>query len=160
MYKRQDYIGKVCFDGNPIDTFDLTQWSVLRQTKISAVFQTLALFPDLTALENIMVKNDLTDHKTLDDIISMLTDLGMAAFKDQKTGDLSLGQQQRVAIIRSLCQPFEWLLLDEPFSHLDEDNIQKSITLMQREIRDNQAGVILTTLGPDYGLTDYQVLNL
>ena len=62
-----------------------------------------------------------------------------------------MGQQQRVAIIRALAQPFEWILLDEPFSHLDEENTQKCLTLIHQRCDEQRAGFILTTLGDDHG---------
>jgi ABC-type phosphate/phosphonate transport system ATPase subunit len=66
---------------------------------------------------------------------------------EQKCGLLSMGQQQRVAIIRALCQPFEWLILDEPFSHLDIENTQRSLKLIDERCNHLKAGFVLTSLG-------------
>jgi ABC-type sugar transport system ATPase subunit len=65
----------------------------------------------------------------------------------QSCGLLSMGQQQRVAIIRALCQPFELILLDEPFSHLDEENTQRCITMINERCDTLNAGFVLTSLG-------------
>jgi ABC-type cobalamin/Fe3+-siderophores transport system ATPase subunit len=62
-----------------------------------------------------------------------------------------MGQQQRVAIIRALCQPFEILLMDEPFSHLDAENSLKCLTLINKRCDEIGAGFVLTTLGDDHG---------
>jgi putative ABC transport system ATP-binding protein len=58
-----------------------------------------------------------------------------------------MGQQQRIALIRALVQPFKWLLLDEPFSHLDTENTLKMEQLIDRYCQKNGAGLILTSLG-------------
>jgi putative ABC transport system ATP-binding protein len=57
-----------------------------------------------------------------------------------------MGQQQRVAIIRALAQPFEWIVLDEPFSHLDHKNAQIAYSLIEKNCNNQDAGFILTTL--------------
>ncbi|MBZ0099885.1 MAG: ABC transporter ATP-binding protein, partial [Taibaiella sp.] len=59
---------------------------------------------------------------------------------------LSAGEQQRVAIVRALSQPFEWLLLDEPFSHLDFFNRQKAVALIKEVAGYTRAGIIVTSV--------------
>src|SRR6185295_14901973 len=115
---RKDFSGTIRF-GND-SSISLKQWSELRNKKIAVVFQDLRLFPQLTAMENIQLKNSFSKSKTEEEIIQLAAKLGIDHKLKSKCGNLSLGQQQRVAIIRSLCQPFEFLLLDEPFSHLDD----------------------------------------
>ena len=58
---------------------------------------------------------------------------------------LSVGEKQRVAITRALIRPFTWLILDEPFSHLDKKNIQICIELIESNLNENNAGLILTS---------------
>lgn len=60
---------------------------------------------------------------------------------------LSIGQQQRVAIIRALCQPFDFILLDEPVSHLDEMNNRLAAKLIAEEAASQGAGIISTSVG-------------
>lgn len=145
---RRDYEGNVLMDGKDIGDFSIAHWTMLRQEFLSAVFQDLRLFPQLTALENITLKNKLTDALTAEQIYAMAEQLGISARMGQKCGTLSLGQQQRVAIIRALAQPFRFLLLDEPFSHLDEDNSQKACAMIEEACKKNSAGLLLTSLGP------------
>jgi putative ABC transport system ATP-binding protein len=124
---------------------------------VSYIFQDFKLFPSLTVWENLVLKNELTQHKTDEAMQAMLQKVGLWAKKDQLIIELSLGQRQRIAIVRALCQPFEWLLLDEPFSHLDESNISILTTLINEELIKNNAGMILTSLGSDY-LFEYDTL--
>lgn len=157
---RKDYDGTILLDGEDIATFGLDQWIKLRRDKLSIVFQDLQLFPDLTVMENLELKNELTNHKSNHDILDMLELLGIPDKKNQPCKTLSLGQQQRVAIIRSLLQPFEVLLMDEPFSHLDEHNASIALDLIAKETDANAGGFILTTLGSHHGFQYEQELKL
>ena len=105
-------------------------------------------FPELTALENVQIKNNLTGHKSQAEIEEMLDSVLPAGKKHQPLRTLSLGQRQRVAAVRALCQPFEFLLLDEPFSHLDHETSQTVATMVQREVEVQGAALILTALDP------------
>src|SRR5690606_1149836 len=144
---RKDFDGEISINGRDISLLTLDEWIELRRDKISAVFQDLQLFPDLTVWENLQLKNSLTQHQTDERINEMLNILGIGNKKQQSCGTLSLGQQQRVAIIRALLQPFDLLLLDEPFSHLDEHNAALALELILEETERNKGGFILTTLG-------------
>ncbi len=144
---RHDYSGNVFFDGKDIKDFSIHDWTKLRQHFFSVVFQELKLFPQLTAIENIRIKNELTDTLKEEEIISMAEQLGVSHRLHQKCGTLSLGQQQRIAIIRALAQPFKFILLDEPFSHLDEENSRKACAMISNACKKNQAGLLLTSLG-------------
>lgn len=118
----------------------------LRISLLSYTFQDLCLFPQLTALENVQLKNCLTDFKTTDEIERMLDALLPAGKKNQQVATLSLGQRQRVAIVRALCQPFAFLLLDEPFSHLDSQTAAAAADLIKEEVERQKAGLIVTAL--------------
>jgi ABC-type lipoprotein export system ATPase subunit len=63
---------------------------------------------------------------------------------------LSFGQKQRVAIIRALCQPFDFLLLDEAFSHLDEANYSVACRLIAEEVKSQHAALLVASLGEPY----------
>lgn len=143
---RRDYRGKVYLDGSDILDFTWKDWSVLRKTKLSFIFQGLELFDTLTALENIQLKNAISRYQTLKRIEAMAEVLGMTPFLHRKAGILSFGQQQRVAILRALCQPFEYLLADECFSHIDQENITRAYQVIGEECDRQGAGLILTSL--------------
>jgi len=157
---RNDYSGNISIDGKDISSLSLDEWIQLRQDKLSVIFQDLQLFPDLNVLENLKLKNDLTNHQSDARIVEMLNLLGIGDKQEQMCGTLSLGQQQRVAIIRALLQPFELLLMDEPFSHLDENNASIALKLIVEETNKNKAGFLLTTLGSSHGYEYEQELTL
>ena len=149
-----NFDGKIEFDNNNDSILDI------RKLKLSYVFQDFKLFSRLTLWENIKIKNNLTNFKTDPAILSLIDKLGLLEKKDQLAETLSLGQRQRVAIIRSLCQPFDLLLLDEPFSHLDESNIEILTTIINQELANQKAGFIMTTLNNEYLFKYDKILNL
>ena len=113
----QPSVGKIQLDG--------MQMAGLPADKrpVNTVFQQYALFPHMTVTENISygIKND-KDSKTLSQV-SSLTDLmlmcGIYHLRDRYPDELSGGEQQRVALARSLAPKPKILLMDEPFSNLD-----------------------------------------
>jgi ABC-type lipoprotein export system ATPase subunit len=160
MGLRSDYSGTVLIDGKNQKDITLDQWSDLRQNKLAFLAQDMRLFPNMTLIENLLIKNKLTDSKTEAEINSMLQALEMDHKKSQMAGTLSLGQQQRVALIRSLLQPFELLLMDEPFSHIDEANIDKALKIILDECAHQKAGYVLTSLGSEHGIENNKTILL
>lgn len=130
---RDDYKGKLLFDSRDVREFTISDWQEIRRRNIAYLPQELDLFPELTAWENIQLKNKLTSHLSDAEIENCLEELGIASRRDYPAGRMSIGQQQRVAIIRSICQPFDFILLDEPVSHLDEDNNRIAAAIIGRE---------------------------
>ena len=90
----------------------------------------------------------------------MAAELGITHILEQKAGLCSYGEQQRIAIIRALIQPFSWLIMDEPFSHLDNANIINAAQLIQRECTKRGAGLVITDLEHDTHFTYTRELNL
>lgn len=157
---RTDYDGEILFDGRNIREFTIEQWCALRQRSLAYLPQEMRLFPELTVRENIDVKNRLTGFRTSSEIEEMLGSLGLADRLDSRAGILSIGQQQRVAIVRALCQPFDFLLVDEPVSHLDARNNGAVASLIVSEASRLGAAVIATSVGNKLTLDDYTLLKL
>ena len=111
------------------------------------MFQELRLFPELTAYENVDIKNRLTNHVSRKQVEAWFEWLGIADKMMEKIGRMSFGQQQRVALIRALVQPFDFLLADEPISHLDDRNAQAMASLLNEEADRQGASVIATSIG-------------
>jgi ABC-type lipoprotein export system ATPase subunit len=150
---RRDYSGNIFFDEKDIAAFSIVDWVEIRARKISTVHQDLQLFSNLTAIENILIKNELTQIFTKVEIENFLKQVDLLDRKDQLVATMSMGQKQRIAIIRALCQPFEWIILDEPFSHLDDENSRICFDLIQNRCNEINAGFILTSLDP---VNDFQ----
>lgn len=157
---RHDYTGDICFDVNNIQSFCVNDWVNIRQLHISHLFQELRLFPELTAIENIFIKNNLTKYKSHNEIKEWFERLGIADKLNAKVGCMSFGQQQRVAMIRALVQPFDFLLLDEPISHLDDTNSAIMADIMMNEAKKQGAGVIVTSIGKHMNLNYDQTFCL
>lgn len=147
---RNDYDGTVTLNGKDVRNFGANDWAACRQQQLSIVFQDLRLFPQLTGLENIQLKNGQANTVNETDIQKWSSRLGMTPFLNQSAATLSYGQRQRIAILRALCQPFDMLLLDEPFSHLDEENTNLASALIKETCAKRQAGFVLVSLGEEY----------
>jgi putative ABC transport system ATP-binding protein len=143
---RKDYKGNILFNNKNIAGFDAEEIAGYRSSHLSIVFQDLRLFADHTAYENIHIKKILNPFCTEDSIFEMAERLGISNKLNQPAGICSYGEQQRIAIIRALQQPFDFLILDEPFSHLDENNSKKAMALIEEEVKKRNAGIILADL--------------
>ena len=157
---RQDYSGTIAFDGKDIRTFTIAQWGDIRQHNIAYLPQDMRLFGELTAMENVELKNRLTGFKNREEIIKLFEALGIADKVDSLASKLSIGQQQRVAIIRTLCQPCDFILLDEPVSHLDDENNRIVADLITQEASHQGAGIIATSVGNHLKMNVDKVFNL
>ena len=157
---RIDYSGVMQFDGTDIRTLSVEQWCDVRKNHIAYLPQDLRLFPELTAIEKIQLKNRLTNFKTEKEIISYFERLGIPEKVNSLVGKLSIGQQQRVAIIRALCQPADFILLDEPVSHLDEANNAIVAQMVTEEAARQGAGVISTSVGNNVKISVDKELKL
>ena len=162
IYKlRKDFEGEVLWNKKSLSLIKQNELAVLRQQNISIIFQDLRLFPNLTARENIELNRVLQQPIYESNIINeMAEQLGISSILNQKAAMCSYGEQQRIAIIRSLMQPFNWLIMDEPFSHLDKNNIDKAAALVESECKKRNAGFILTDLEDDEHFIYTTQLNL
>jgi len=157
---RRDYEGTILFDGQDVRGYDPEKWSQLRRSAIAYLPQQLSLFPELTAIDNVLIKNRLTDYYSEADIRHMLEQLEIGNRADTPAGRLSIGQQQRVAIVRALAQPFDFLLLDEPVSHLDARNNNVVAGMITSHAESRQASVIATSVGNHLSIDSYKTLRL
>jgi len=143
---RQDYNGAILYGDRNIKQFGAEDFALHRKDHISVVFQDLRLFPEQTVGENLEIKRQLNPFHPAEMIKEMAERLGIGNKLQSKAKICSYGEQQRIAIIRSLLQPFDFLLLDEPFSHLDTNNSQKAMELMLEEAKQREACIIFADL--------------
>ena len=157
---RHDYQGTILFDEEDVRSYTIKQWNRIRKKHFALLWQELRLFPELTALENVQIKNCLTRFQKKKQILEWFDMLGITEKLNAKVECLSYGQQQRVALVRALCQPFDFLLLDEPVSHLDDSNSEIMERVVMAEVKRQGAGVIATSIGKRIELPYDQVFNL
>lgn len=143
---RKDYSGMIRVDGRDISTFDDLEWSQMRKHHFSTVFQGLELFDELTAMENIMIKNRQTDYYSAAVISELASVFDIVHHLERPAGFMSYGQKQRVAVIRALCQPFSFLFADEIFSHLDTALSETIFSVVISECQKRKAGLLFTAL--------------
>lgn len=143
---RKDYLGSIEYGNKNIRHFTNEDLASLRKNSVSVVFQDLRLFPDQTVLQNLEIKRQLNPYHPPEKIPEMAEKLGIGKKLNSKAGTCSYGEQQRVAIIRSLLQPYEILLLDEPFSHLDTANSQLAMELMLEETKKRNGTIVFADL--------------
>ena len=157
---RQDYSGSIAFDSQDIRSMTVAQWCDVRQRHIAYLPQDMRLFDELTAMENVELKNRLTGFKGRDEILKLFEAMGIPDKVDSLASKLSIGQQKRVAIIRALCQPYDFIMLDEPVSHLDEENNRTVADIIVNEASRQGAGIIATSVGNHLQMDVDTIFNL
>ncbi|QNL21721.1 ATP-binding cassette domain-containing protein [Hyphobacterium sp. CCMP332] len=150
----KDYNGLIEYEGKLLKDVRTDQLSKFRFMDWSLVFQNLALFKDLSLEENLNIRGDS------EDCMEWLHQLGLEDKLYQRVGHLSYGERQRLAIIKSLNRPYNFLIMDEPFSHLDAELKKKALQLIERDVKIKNASLIIFDLENDPRYIDYQKLML
>ena len=120
--------GSVFFNGR--DLLSKPPW----KRPVSSMFQSDNLFPHLSVKQNLMLGIN-NNSKNIENIENKLTFLNIFSLFDRKSNELSGGELQRVALIKTLLRERPILLLDEPFSALDTDMIKKASLLIEEHTR-------------------------
>ena len=165
---RRDYSGTILFDDRDIRELSVGEWSGLRCRSLAMMFQGLRLFPELSAVDNVRLKNNLTGRRSEAEIAWLFEALGIAEKRETPVSKLSFGQQQRVAIARAMAADPEIIYFDEPtsaldpepMSHLDERNAAVMAGILLEEVRTNGTGVIVTSVGKRFEIEYDKVFSL
>ncbi|UJR82762.1 ABC transporter ATP-binding protein [Sandaracinus amylolyticus] len=142
--------GDVRVDGASIVHLRDRHRTELRRTKIGFVFQELALVPDMTLDENVLLPLVPTGGATRDErarATSLLERFGLASKAEARASKLSGGERQRGAIVRALVRDPRVLLLDEPTAHLDAANATEVVALLA-SLRDEGRAIVCATHDP------------
>lgn len=157
---RQDYTGAIYIDNQELSRIEIEAFTQIRRIDISTVFQDLQLFENLSVKENILLLPEFAKGYDIEDAKEMLDVLDINDKWDQTVKTLSFGQKQRVAIIRALMKPFRFLICDEPFSHLDHQNSIKCTALIEKRLKEENAGMILLALERECTFENIKTLEL
>src|SRR5512136_1011052 len=139
--------GRVLVDGQSLYDMSFEKRAELRRKKIGFVFQTFNLVPYLTALENVQVPlllAGIDGHTQQERASSLLARLGLADRLDHKPSELSVGQQQRVALARMLANDPAVVLADEPTGNLDPETSGQIIEFLEEVNREGRTVVMVT----------------
>ena len=138
--------GEIIFDQQPISTFNEDELADIRKKKIGIVFQSFYLIPNYTALENvslILEINGIDNSKQKAE--ELLVQFGLKDRLHHFPTQLSGGEQQRVAIARSMAVKPKLILADEPTGNLDSENSQMISNLLFEYANKNQFSFVLVT---------------
>lgn len=153
--------GKLLIDNEDIKSFNEGKLSSFRNEKIGFIFQFHHLLPDFTVMDNVLmplwIKNGFGQFERP---LELLSDFGLSKIKDKYPAEISGGERQRVAIIRSIVNQPKILFADEPSGNLDEKNSIKLIDLFKRINRDYNTTIMLTTHNPSIAKVGNKVYEL
>lgn len=155
--------GKVLYDGKDIFSMDNGALALFRNRTIGFVFQFHHLLPEFTALENVMMpglisfrdRAELKAHAE-----SLLNELGVYERRDHRPGELSGGEQQRVAVARSLILNPRVVLADEPTGNLDTATGEELFQLLLRLNRERGITFVIVTHNESLSQRCHRVLTM
>lgn len=142
----QNQSGQLSVCGKSLSELSVSELDQFRSEKIGYIFQSFNLIPYLSVTENILLpflfQNKPVDLAELDHLIQ---NLGLSAFVNRPVSQLSVGQQQRVAVARALIKKPELILADEPTSALDYDHREKFLKLLFDLCRSHKTSVLFVS---------------
>jgi putative ABC transport system ATP-binding protein len=138
--------GKIIFEDQDISNYSEDELADLRKRKIGIVFQSFYLIPNYTALENVSLVLEINKIENAQKkSAELLEQFGLKDRLNHFPSQLSGGEQQRVAIARSIILSPKLILADEPSGNLDSENSKLIINLLFKYSKQNNSSLILVT---------------
>ena len=142
--------GSVVIDGNDVTRMPEVIRDRFRAERIGFVFQTFNLLPAFSALENVLLGMSFSGKRTdRNRALELLDRVGLSHRVSHRPGQLSVGEQQRVAVARSLANSPSLLLADEPTANVDVANQDTILGLIRDACTENQVALLLVTHSQD-----------
>jgi len=135
--------GEIYYRGKPLHGMSKKELTQYRRNTVGFVFQFYNLMPNLTALENVALATEITEHPL--DPAETLARVGLGDRQDHFPAQMSGGQQQRVAIARAIAKNPDLLLCDEPTGALDFETGKQVLDMLQHVNRELGKTVIIIT---------------
>ncbi len=137
--------GRILFDGRDVTALAASERDKLRAVGIGTIFQSFNLLQGYSSIENIELAMMLGRGVDRPFAEALLQRVGLADHRNHRPGQLSIGQQQRVAIARSLANRPRIILADEPTGNLDRRNAETAIELIRSLCTEERAALIVVS---------------
>ena len=142
--------GSVIFAGEKLESMTVSELAELRAQKIGMIFQSFNLIGSWTAVENVeavLMHRGMNSEERYEKAVAVLRELGLGERLDNYPSELSVGQQQRVAVARTLVNDPVLILADEPTGDVDAETAQEVIELLLPRVRNGTSALLVATHG-------------
>lgn len=155
--------GKVLFEGKDISSFSEDELAKIRGQKIGFVFQQFNLLPNLSALENVslpMVFQGVSPEQRAKRAEKLLKDVNLGHRISHRPSELSGGEQQRVALARSLANNPDIIVADEPTGNLDSSTGKMIMDILTDFHQKEGKTIIVVTHDPNIAKYSKEIINI
>ncbi len=155
--------GEVIFENNRLGDMDEESISILRNRRIGFIFQFHHLLPEFTALENVMMPGFIgrnSRDEVLKNATKILKDVGLENRLNHYPGELSGGEEQRVAVARALINKPSVLLADEPTGDVDSENGEKILGILSKYNKEMGLTLVVVTHNKEIARLGTRAVNI
>ena len=145
----QEPLPQIILNGTDIAKLSEQQRDQFRGNSIGYIFQTFNLLPAYTILENVLLGMHFSDIADTELAKTMLIEVGLAERLNYRPSQLSVGQQQRVAVVRALAKKPNLVLADEPTGNLDSAQAHTALRLIRQICQQQNAALLLVSHDQD-----------
>lgn len=143
--------GNIIFDGKRIENISDRQLTGIRKKSVGYILQSFALIPYLTTIQNVMIPlalEKIPEKEQVNRAIEILDYVGLSDRMEHLPRELSAGQQQRIAIARSIIHKPQIIMADEPTGNLDPTLSLEILEFLKKINKENKITIIMVTHSP------------
>jgi len=153
--------GSIVLDGHDLTKMNENSLARLRGNKIGIIFQSFYLIPTLTALENVSIPHELNGgNQSEKKAKKLLASLNLTNRLNHYPGQLSGGEQQRLAVARAFINSPKLILADEPTGNLDSQNSRNIINILEELHSKHKVTLVLVTHDQDIASRAQRIIQL